>query len=69
MKRIKRFLGRNKRYELHKTADGLNILVETEASKARTEKSRFMISLLLTIISTVASVVAAVFAILTYIEA
>lgn len=67
--KIKNFLNRNKRYEMHRTEEGFNILVETPASKARTEKSRFLISLFFTVISTIASVVAAVFAILAYIKA
>lgn len=68
MGRLRKFLERNKRYELHQTSDGLNILVETEASKACTEKSRFLITLFISAISALAAVVAAVFAILAYIK-
>ena len=68
MNKFQKFLNRNKRYELRKTEDGLNILVETEASKARTEKNRFLISLVFSICSTLAAIIAAVFAILAYIE-
>lgn len=68
MNKFQKFLNRNKRYELHKTEDGLNILVETEASKARTEKNRFLISVCISICSTVAAIVAAVFAVLAYIK-
>ena len=54
---------------MYHSSEGFNILVETPASKARTEKSRFLISLFVSVISTVASVIAAVFAILAYIKA
>lgn len=49
--------------------NGLNVLVETEGSKAKTEKRRFLINVLLTFISALAAVVAAIFAALTYINA
>nr|DAP96410.1 MAG TPA: hypothetical protein [Caudoviricetes sp.] len=48
--------------------NGLNVLVETEGSKARTEKRRFLINILLSVISAVAAVTAAVFAALAYIN-
>lgn len=48
--------------------NGLNVLVETEGSKARTEKRRFLINMLLSVISAVAAVTAAVFAALAYIN-
>lgn len=68
MGRIKSFINRNKRYELHRTEEGLNVLVETAASKARTEKTRFLITLIISLVSALAAVVAAVFAILAYIK-
>ncbi len=67
MGKIKNFLNRNKRYKTIQE-NGLNVLVETEGSKARTEKRRFFINVLLSIISTVAAVAAAIFAALTYIN-
>ena len=69
MGKLKNFINRNKRYEMYHSSEGFNILVETPASKARTEKNRFLISLVFTIISTVTSIVAAVFAILAYVKA
>lgn len=67
MGKIKKFLNRNKRYKTIQE-NGLNALVETEGSKARTEKRRFFINVLLSVISTVAAVAAAIFAALTYIN-
>lgn len=67
MGKIKNFLNRNKRYKTIQE-NGLNVLVETEGSKARTEKRRFLINMLLTGISAVAAVAAAIFAALTYIN-
>ena len=46
--------------------NGLNVLVETEGSKAKTNKRRFLINVFLTIISTLAAVIAAIFAALAY---
>lgn len=68
MGKLKNFINRNKRYEMYHSSDGINTLVETPASKARTEKNRFLISLFFTIISTITSIIAAVFAILAYIK-
>ena len=48
--------------------NGLNVLVETEGSKARTEKRRFFINMLFTVISAISAVAAAIFAALTYIN-
>ena len=45
-----------------------NVLVETEGSKARTEKRRFLINMFFTVVSAVAAVAAAIFAALTYIN-
>lgn len=65
--KLKRFLYRNKRYKTIQE-NGLNVLVETEGSKARTEKWRFLVNIFFTIVSSVAAVTAAVFAALTYIN-
>lgn len=67
MGKLKNFINRNKRYKTIQE-NGLNVLVETEGSKARTEKRRFFINVLLSVISTVAAVAAAIFAALTYIN-
>ena len=67
MGKIKDFLNRDKRYKLVQE-NGLNVLVETEGSKARTEKRRFLINISVTVISAVAAVAAAIFAALTYIN-
>lgn len=61
------FVNRNKRYTVvHR--DGLNILVETEESKYKSEKRRSQINTLFSFVSAVAAIVAAVFAALTYIN-
>lgn len=60
---------RNKEYEIHRMAEGLDVMVETEASYRRTEKSRFIITIIVSMISTAAAIVAAVFAVLAYINA
>lgn len=67
MDKIKRFLNRDKRYRVEQQ-NGLNVLVETEGSKARTEKRRFLINLFFTVISAIAAIAAAIFAALTYIN-
>ena len=67
MSKLKKFFNRNKRYKIvHE--DGLNVLVETEWSKARTEKRRFLINMLLSVISAISAIAAAVFSALTYIN-
>lgn len=48
--------------------NGLNVLVETENSKARTEKRRFLVNMLLSCISAISAITAAIFAALTYIN-
>ena len=48
--------------------DHLNQLVETPASKERTDFRRFLITAILTAISALAAIVAAVAAVLTYIK-
>ena len=67
MGKIKDFLNRDKRYKLVQE-NGLNVLVETDGSKARTEKRRFLINMSVTVISAIAAVAAAIFAALTYIH-
>ncbi len=65
--KLKLFLNRNKRFKTIEE-NGLNVLVETEGSKARTEKRRFLINLFFTVISAISAVAAAIFAALTYIH-
>lgn len=67
MSKIKEFLNRDKRYKVVQE-NGLNVLVETEGSKARTEKRRFLINIFFTVVSAVAAVAAAIFAALAYIH-
>lgn len=67
MGKIKEFPNRDKRYKVVQEG-GLNVLVETEGSKARTEKRRFLINMSVTVISAIAAVAAAIFAALTYIH-
>ncbi len=67
MGKIKEFPNRDKRYKVVQE-NGLNVLVETEGSKARTEKRRFLINISVTVISAIAAVAAAIFAALTYIH-
>lgn len=67
MSKIKEFLNRDKRYKVVQEG-GLNVLVETKGSKARTEKRRFLINMSVTVISAIAAVAAAIFAALTYIH-
>lgn len=50
-----------KRYYLQ-NIEGLNHLVETPESKARTEKTRFIISIVISSVSAIAAIAAAVFA-------
>ena len=67
MGKIKEFPNRDKRYKVVQE-NGLNVLVETEGSKARTENRRFLINMSVTVISAIAAVAAAIFAALTYIH-
>lgn len=67
MSKIKEFLNRDKRYKVVQEG-GLNVLVETEGSKARTEKRRFLVNMFFAVISAIAAVAAAIFAALTYIH-
>lgn len=48
--------------------DQLNQLVETPASRERTERNRFLISLVISIVSAFAAIVAAVASILAFIR-
>ena len=66
-KKVKIFLNRKKRYKIIQE-NGLNVMVETEASKANTEKRRFLINVFFAFISALAAVIAAIFAALTYIN-
>lgn len=65
--KIRLFLNRNKRYKFIEE-NGLNVLVETENSKARTEKRWFLVNMFFTVVSAVAAVAAAIFAALTYVN-
>ena len=67
MKKLKSFLYRNRRYEVVQR-DGLNILVETEASKSKRAERREIVNMFFTVVSAVAAVIAAVFAALAYIN-
>lgn len=66
-KKLKTWLTRNRRYHVVQQ-DGLNVLVETDASRARRAERREIINMAFTFISAVAAVIAAVFAALTYIH-
>lgn len=48
--------------------DSVNQLVETPASKERTERNRFLINTIVSAVSAIAAIVAAVVAILAYIN-
>ena len=48
--------------------DELHQLVETPASKERTEKNRFVITLVISVIAALTSIVAAVFSVLSYFQ-
>lgn len=67
IKRLKLFLYRNRRYETV-LQNGLNVLVETEASKAKRAERREHINMFITLISAMAAIVAAVFSALIYIN-
>ncbi len=64
---LRNFLNKDKRYKQIQE-NGLNVLVETESSKARTEKRRFFVNTLIALISAIAAVTAAIFAALAYIN-
>ena len=66
-KKQRRIRDNGKRYKVvHQ--DGLNVLVETAGSKAKTEKRRFLLNVCISAISAVSAIVAAVFTALTYIN-
>lgn len=71
MKKLKKkltdFLHRNRRYEVvHR--DGLNVLVETEQSRASRAERREILNMFFTFVSAIAAVIAAIFAALTYVN-
>lgn len=66
-KKFKAWYTRNRRYHVVQQ-DGLNVLVETDASRARRAERREIFNMFFTVISAVAAVVAAIFAALTYIH-
>lgn len=66
-KKVRKFLYRNRRYEVIQQ-DGLNVLVETEASKAKRAERRESINMFFTFVSAVAAVIAAIFAALAYVN-
>ena len=65
--KVKNFLCRNRRYEIVQR-DGMNVLVETNESKAKRAERRELLNMFLTFVSAVAAVIAAVFAALTYVN-
>lgn len=65
--RIKAYLYRNRRYKIEQR-EGLNVLTETEESKAKRAERREILNMLFTFISAFAAVIAAIFAALTYIN-
>lgn len=67
MGKLQNWLNRNKRYKIVEE-NGINVLVETEASKSRRSNRREIINMLFTFISAVAAVVAAIFSALAYIN-
>lgn len=66
-KKLRQWPVRHKRYKMIQE-NGINVWVETEASKAKTEKLRFFVNVWLSVISTLAAIVAAVFSALSYIN-
>lgn len=66
--KLKRFLYRNRRYEVVRQND-LNVLVETDNSRARRSEQREKINMFFTFISAVAAVIAAIFSALAYVNA
>lgn len=68
MKTLLKWLNRNKRYKVIEE-NGVNVLVETEASKSRRSDRREIINMFLTFVSAIAAVIAAIFAALAYINA
>lgn len=67
-KKFKAWYTRNRRYHVVQQ-NGLNVLVETDASRARRAERREILNMCFTLVSALAAVVAAIFAALTYIHA
>lgn len=67
MGKCREWFNRGKKYEIVQQ-NGLNVLVETEASRARRAERRDVFNMVFTVISAVAAVVAAIFAALPYIN-
>ena len=57
----------NKKYYVT-GVDEIHQLVETPASKEKTEKNRFVITLVVSVVAALTSIVAAVFSILSYFD-
>ena len=66
-KKVQKFLYRNRRYEVIQQS-GLNVLVETEASKAKRAERRENVNMFFTFVSAIAAVIAAIFAALAYVN-
>ena len=71
MKKLKKklinFLHRKRRYEFVQR-DGLNVLVETEQSRADRAERREILNMFFSVVSAIAAVIAAVFATLPYVN-
>lgn len=65
--RFKKWLYRNRRYTIAQR-EGMNVLVETEESRAKRAERREVINMFFTVISAVAAVIAAIFAAAPYIN-
>lgn len=59
MGKFKQWLYKNKRYTTE-NIEGLNVLVETTNSRRKTEDTRFLITLVISIISAVAAIIGAI---------
>lgn len=57
----------NKKYYVT-GVDEIHQLVETPASKEKTEKNRFVITLVVSVVAALTSIVAAVFSVLSYFD-
>lgn len=67
MGKFKKWLYRNRRYKVIQR-EGLNVLVETEESRAKRTERREVLNMFLTLISAIAAVIAAIFAAAAYID-
>lgn len=65
--RFKKWLYRNRRYTIAQR-EGMNVLVETEESRAKRAERREVFNMFFTVISAVAAVIAAIFAAAPYIN-